>query len=308
MSVQGVVLHIGGAKTASTTLQNGVFLQSPNLHHFGEYGDGVTSQDEENIILSIFGLDEPFFSWTSAQETFAKHFQIANGRKMVFSSADALSANRPYLVARRLKRLVGPAAKVLLVIRNQQHALSSYYSGHGAWLKPAPNPYYRSFVKFDDWFEFESRNSLDSKLMTFSYWEQLLPFIETFGRENVHVVCFEDMVNANLTVWNELGDILGIKAEKALHLFQSQHSRIRPTLRQLSLGRICRMGLPFFSTPDVRSFQGRFGRWLGNGNRAELSWKPEQLHRIALYYSPGNILLQQEFNLTLNRWGYPGAD
>ena len=39
------IIHIGGAKTASTSLQRGIFQNLEDVISFGEFGDGFTSKE-----------------------------------------------------------------------------------------------------------------------------------------------------------------------------------------------------------------------------------------------------------------------
>lgn len=302
-----VVLHIGGSKTASTSLQKGLFLHAPHTHHFGEYGDGVTSIDEEAIVLSMLGVDDAFYDEEATRALFARHEDAAADGTLVFSSADVLHANQPHLAARRLLALVGPDADVLLVIRSQQSALASYYAGHGAWLKPAPRPYFRAFVSFDDWLAYQWLLLPDSRLRTFAYWEQVTAFVEAFGRERIHVVCFENLVRGDIDAWHEVGALVGLDGEGALALFQAEHQRERITERQLQYGRAMRLLLPFVSTPDVRHLHGPAGSALQGGSKFVPEWPASQLTRLAAFYSAGNSSLAADFGVPLGALKYPGV-
>ncbi len=301
-----VVLHIGGSKTASTSLQNGVFRHAPSVHHFGEYGDGVTTTVEDQILRSLLEFDEVFYDVEAVRGLFAKHFNYADGGTMMYSSADVLHANQPTLVAHRLHQLVGDEATIFVVVRNQQSALASYYAAHGAWLKPAPRPYYRAFVSFDDWLDQQWLLLPDSRLHTFAYWEQLAPFIKVFGRDRVQVISFENLCCGHMDSWSEIGKLVGLGAEEALSLFRAEHQRRRITKRQLRYGRAMRLLLPFVATPDVRAVRGRIATVLNAGDKFDPSWSPGQLERLAGLYGTGNNHLQRTFDLPLETWNYPG--
>jgi len=301
-----VVLHIGGSKTASTSLQNGVFLGAPSVHHFGEFGDGVTTVEEDRIIRSLLEVDDAFLDPSEIGDVFLRHAARAAGGTLIFSSADVLHANQPTQVAHRLAQFAPDDVTVLLVVRNQRSALASYYSGHGAWLKPAPRPYYRAFVEFQDWLDHQWLQLPDSRLRTFAYFEQLRPFIEVFGRDSIRVLCFEDLVCGDRDSWRQMGELVGLEAGEAESLFRAEHQRERISERQLKYGRAMRLLLPLVTTPDVRTIGGRAESLLRGGSKYKPEWTSVELERLDDYYSSGNAELEGVFDLSLRRWEYPG--
>jgi len=56
------IIHIGGAKTASTSLQLGIFQNLEDVISFGEFGDGFTSKENELIIREFLEVDSAFTS------------------------------------------------------------------------------------------------------------------------------------------------------------------------------------------------------------------------------------------------------
>jgi hypothetical protein len=305
---QRTVLHIGGAKTASTTLQTAVLQQSPTVHHFGEGGDGVTTPAEEPLLASLLNDDECLFDFKEVEAMFRRHRDLAGEGTLVFSSADVLLANRPTVVARRLHELLGSDVSVLLVVRNQISALSSLYSGHGAWLKPAPPPHYRRFVDFDDWLRFQWLRPSSSALASFAYWDQLQPFISEFGRERIALVAFERVVRGDEATWETVSELVGLSPERAWRLFSAERQRERISRRQMRYGRFASLALPFSSPPDVRIAAGPIGRYLARGPRFVPEWSEDMLDRIQRHYRKGNTALELEFSLGLPDLGYPVED
>lgn len=302
------VLHIGGAKTASTTLQTAVLKRAPGLHHFGEGGDGVTTPAEEQLLASLLCDDESLFDFAQVEAMFRRHLDVAGEGTFVFSSADVLLANRATLVARRLRELLGPEVEVLLVVRNQASALASLYSGHGAWLKPAPSPHYRRFVDFKAWLRFQWLRPSASALASFAYWEQLQPFIAEFGRERITLLAFERLVSGHEATWETVSRLVGLRPEAAWRLFSTDRQRERISVRQMRYGRFASLMLPFSSPPDVRIATGPIGQVLTRGPRFVPEWPEDMLDRIQRHYSKGNTALESEFSLGLSDLGYPMED
>jgi hypothetical protein len=299
------VIHLGGAKTASTTLQTAVLSHAPAIYHFGEGGDGVTTIAEERVIRALLNEDEALCDFGEVSELFERHRQLAGDRTLVFSSADVLLANRPTVVASRLRELLGADVELLLVVRNQLSALSSLYSGHGAWLKPAPQPYFRRFVPFADWLDFQWLSPATSALGSFAYWEQLQPFISAFGGERLRLVPFEQLVKGDASAWGTVGELFELGGQEAWQLFSADRQRERISVWQKRYGQVASLVRPFSSTPDVRVTQGRITNALARGPRFTPQWPVGMEERISGFYRAGNGLLSGRFNLRLGDLHYP---
>lgn len=301
------LIHLGGPKTASTTMQRAVFGNLPEVFHFGEYGDGVTSQQDESIFRSLWELDDQFFNSSVVEHLIDTHLNSAGSRRPIFSSADVFLSNRPKLAAERFRHFFGTDIDILLVVRHQADALVSFYSGHGAWLKPAPRPYFRAFVPFTSWFDFQSLLLPDSKLFTFSYWDQLCPFIDIFGINRIHIVLFEELVNGSGNSWTTFANLIGENAVVLQTHFNSERARERPYRRQALAGQLLSYVLPIIDMPDIRNFDGLPGRFLKRGRPFTPLLSKSQRSAIDDYYSQGNLLLSRNFNLDISKWGYPGS-
>jgi len=299
-----VVIHMGGAKTASTTLQTAVMAKSPHVHHFGEIGDGLTTIDEERILHELLNEDEALIDFRGIEGLFAYHRQLAGDRTLVFSSADVLLANRPTVVAARLLDLLGSEVEILLIVRNQLSALESLYSGHGAWLKPAPKPYFRKFVSFHDWLEFQWLRPASSALASFAYWEQIQPFIQAFGIKRMHLVPFELLVKGDMGAWSTVGGLLGLDSKLAWQNFSSDRQRERISMWQKRYGQIATFIRPFASAPDVRVTEGRVTGALTRGRRFTPNWPEGMDNRVRDFYAKGNGCLDESFDLGLRNLGY----
>ena len=297
-----MVLHIGAAKTGSTSLQKFVFQAVPDLHHFGEVGDGTTETSEERILWSLYGDDDSFYNADMARTLFSNHQGLADGRNLVFSSADVLARGTPSRTASRLRAIVGQDAQVLLVVRNQVTALSSFYAGHGAWLKPAPKPFFRRYVSPRSWMEFQWEVESDSVLRQFLYWECLQPFVGHFGASNCHVVTFEGLVGGDLQSWTTISRLLGCGPEECFRAFSSGQERNRITRGQMALGRLMGALDPWHSPPDVRSL-----KWASLGGMYTPNWPSGEIERLSAYFGPGNRELSKETGLDLAQFSYPGV-
>jgi hypothetical protein len=301
-----MLVHIGGPKSASTTLQRAIFANLAHAYHFGEYGDGNTSEEEDAVFRKIFDFDDQYYSDDQTRQVIEKHVRRAAGREIIFSSADVLAFNRPTLAAIRLRALFGDGVQILMIIRSQFDALVSYYVGHGAWLKPAPRPYFRAFVPFAEWLEYQKLGLSDSKLRTFSYWDQITPFCRIFGETNVHIIPLEDLTGNLEPAWKTLSHLTGAGEPDIRARFQSRKERERPSIRQVAIGRLASFLVPVVHAPDIRNIKGAIGNLLSGGASFSVALNENQRVFIGDYYRDGNLNIGNTFGLNLARHYYPG--
>ena len=115
-SEQATLLHIGAPKSASTSLQNLVFLRSPALYHFGEVGDGVTNHQEEAVIRDFLELDQAFVGEEAMSMLIAKHKRAAGQSRFICRSAHrhSQSVRRTGVLLRRPRSLAAKCTAALL--------------------------------------------------------------------------------------------------------------------------------------------------------------------------------------------------
>lgn len=303
-----LIIHIGGPKSGSTSLQLGLFKNLANVVYFGEYGDGATTREEDSTIRRYLSTEECLLEQNQKLQfrlVCEGRIRQANGSQLIFSSADILEFQRPRAISESLSDIFGSGIKILLVVRNQISALTSFYSGHGAWLRNVPSAHFRRFTSLENWFEYQFRLDSGSHLYTFSYWNQLKPFIEIFGRDNVHVVCFEDLIQANLQTWSKIASLLDISADRALRLFGTVHERKR--ISNLRFFKAKWQGqLPVFSgvrqhvsdLPLSKTLEKKLGEFKPTVNSIII----DQIHE---FYKEQNRSLGAEFKLDLARHSYP---
>ena len=131
-----IILHIGANKTASTTLQRGLFSQSPQVCYLGEDCEGYASHRE--TLNSIVADDDFHYRRQAATALFAGFHNRDIGKTHLYSNEDVMTSRVPSQCADRLAILMA-GAQVVMVIRNQLDAVGSFYLNHGAYLKNVPS-------------------------------------------------------------------------------------------------------------------------------------------------------------------------
>ena len=303
------VIHIGGNKAASTTLQRHLFTRHSGLHYVGE--DAAGYDEYSTVVNSLINDDDLYFCDEKASRLFDEQLRADPGKTFVYSSEDIMTSRVPSMCARRLRDLL-PDAHVLLIIRNQFTAIPSFYANHGAYLKPAPPRYFRKFVEFDDWMSYCMMFMPYSPLGCFRYDRFVTLFGNLFGREKVHILMFEDFLKDKPAFMRRLSEILDIDPDEAIKLVGDGQERKRSTRRML---RYHRLRSRFFwrvslsrTIPGGQMLRRAWHNYLAGGAGAANLLTDGWREKITGIYGPGNAALAREFGLPMREYGYPMAD
>jgi hypothetical protein len=301
------VIHIGANKTASTSLQRSLFAVNRQLQYLGEDGEGYSQYAP--FVNSLVNDDDLFYSAEACAELFEHHSAQAGDKTFLYSNEDVMTSRIPLICAKRLKALM-PGAEILLVIRNQQSAIPSFYANHGAFLKPAPPSYFRRHVGVEDWIDFQTKFGTYGALASFRYDQFESIYSSLFGGR-VHILLFEEFVNDRRAFVEKLCGILRIDSEAAMRALEFSHERRRFTGRMLAYNRFrtsffwgvqLTKFLPF-RAKLLRSFED----FLLGGMPAKVKLDPIVQSKIHDLYCEGNSKLAKKYGLPLAQYGYPLA-
>ena len=228
-SPDGTIIHIGANKTGSTTLQRCLFSKSSQLNYLGEDCRGYETFQE--LLNSLVSDDDLYYDHDETRNLFYK-FGLSNPDKtFVYSNEDVMSTRIPSLCAQRLFSLM-PRARILVVLRNQETAIESWYANHGAYLKSVPRRYWLRFVPFDDWMEHCLLFIKYSPLDSYFYHRIVNMYAELFGKSRIHILLYEDFVTQFEKFADNLAAILNIPTQEAILRLRGQRERVRNTKRQ----------------------------------------------------------------------------
>jgi hypothetical protein len=300
------VIHIGANKTGSTTLQRSVFPYSEGLVYMGEDGEGYEGYRE--IVDSLVSDDDIYFRFEAARRLFEEFLARAEGKTFLYSNEDIMTSRTPALCARRLHQLM-PDAQIVAVVRNQLTAIPSWYANHGAYLRNVPRCYFRRYVSFDSWMDYCSTFIKYSPIDGFFYHRIASLYASLFGRENVHVLLYEDFIGRREHFIEELCRILRIDAQDALKRLAGRRERRRNTARELAYHRFRDGFLRDVSLsrylPFGKALKGRLTSYLEKGPPAggfvSAAWRD----RITELYRDDNRALARDYGLPLRDHGYP---
>lgn len=301
------IIHIGANKSGSTTLQRCLFSHSPNLVYVGEDGPGYDGYKE--IVNSLVSDDDIYYMAEEAEALFASHRSRSQGKTFLYSNEDIMTSRIPVLCARRLQALL-PDAKILAVVRNQLTAVPSWYANHGAYLRHVPRRYWHRYVSFDEWMDYCTTFIKYSPIDGFFYHRILNLYASLFGKENVHVLLYEDFIYQKESFVKALCQILGIEDhQEALKRLDGPRERRRNTGRELRYHRF-RSG--FFRDVSLSGFlpggkhiKRLWTKFLEAGPPADGFMSDEWKEKIAALYREDNTRLAEAFGLPLERYRYP---
>lgn len=254
-------------------------------------------------------MDDLFFSRENVSRIFREKRGMADDSQvLIYSNADIMTSRHPSACAHRLFDLL-PDAEVIVVIRNQFSALASYWANHGAFLKPAPQRYFRRYVPFNEWLAWGLDFLKVSPLANFLYWEQINLYSSLWGKDKIHVILYEDLVAQSGSMFQTFSKILEVDCLDQDIAREKLRERKRNSKREMTLysffGRY--LGADLLDKEKWRSnLLGRiFVNWLEGGAAINPHYSPELRDRVIEAYAESNARLNSDWGLDLAPYGYP---
>lgn len=221
------IIHIGANKTGSTTLQRYLFSQSKDLATIGEdcrdYSYG-TSDEIRKLSDSIILDDDIYYQREEVERLFSTHIEQNKNKTIVYSDEDISMSRLHTICAQRIYSLM-PDSHILLVIRDQVTALSSWYTNHGAYLRNVPYRYWRQPVELDEWMEHCFRFPRYSPLDGFKYFQLIELYENLFGKEKITILYYEDFLNTPDLFMKQLSNLLEIEEDECKRHLVGRWSR-----------------------------------------------------------------------------------
>lgn len=299
-------IHIGANKAASTTLQRHLFSKSKDLNYLGE--DCIDYDKNKYVINSLISDDDFHFSLKSAKEIFYKKIKNCDEKTFIFSSEDIMTSRVPSQCAERLYKII-PDSSILIIIRNQIDAIASWYANHGSYLKNVPRRYWRRYVSFDDWMEYNLEFNKYSPLESFLYHKQLSLYKDLFGKNKINILFFEDFIHSKNIFMKQLCSILNIETKVANKLINNKHERQRNTIRQHTYHKY--KSIYFHNTsvssmvPYSKSLLRIWNNYLTRGEKYIVNINNKWKNVLINYYSDDNKKLKQDYKLDIDKYKYP---
>jgi hypothetical protein len=311
-------------KTASTLLQDRLFAEHPDVEFLGTFHHRTKRpfgkcRDAEVQAL----LDELVFKRAKDPdlELARRLFRAAvapslEAGKIPVWSWESLALSGPEIRRARAENLhaVFGDCKVVLILRNPIALIESVYFQHlkrenvGGKYRRFRRPWFHSI---DTWLErsWVDEGAPDAHL---DYATTVQMFVDVFGRENVAVYLFEDLVADSMSFLERLCAFTGIEFEAACELTQRARSNDRWTQEHLDeIQRIAASPIQriAFQLADKQARLKMIGLdepvGTAEGPRARAPLSATWLRRIEARTSVGNRRLVEDWSLPLADYGYP---
>jgi len=318
------VIHAGLPKTASTMLQDHLFAAHPDVEFLGTFHDKTKRPFGKCRDADVQALlDELVFQRAKSPdlELASRLFDravapsLATGKTPVWSwESLALSGLKLRRARAENLRAVFGDCKVVLLLRNPYSLIESVYFQHlkrenvGGKYRRFRRPWFHTIDSWltDTW---GGEGAPDSHL---DYAATAEMFVDVFGRENVAVYLFEDLVSDSEAFLERLCGFTGIDYGRAHELTKRARSNDRWTQDHLNeveriagspLGRIAFQLASKQKRLEMIGLEGPVGTADGQRARAPLSedWR----RRIEARTAPGNQRLVQDWSLPMADHGYP---
>lgn len=320
------VIHIGMPKTATKTLQWRIFSKHSDIYYLGRF-DGEPFRGkykkfkacrDETVFrimkqIAYRGYRRPNFQ--KCRELLKKYLTEHNRNNLIpvwswESYSTDSRRNRQYR-ARNLKQ-VFEDAKIVITIRHPVKLLESaflqqlnrdniggrYWFGRGVF-----------YSSIDKWVKRDFLGDVSDHL---DYAETIKMYVELFGRDNVCVLVFEDLLQNRDDFYQNLCEFMSIDSQQALSLVAGNVDNSRWTNIQLdrlrSINNSLKDSLRFrFSKRQYRKSQlglDKRGAPLNLGKKARVEISQNIRGKVLERTHQGNEWLDQTFDLELTRHGY----
>jgi hypothetical protein len=299
-----LVIHPGFAKTATTTLQQGVFARHGQVHYLG-----IPAPDPalDRLIRRLPREDSTRFDVAAARAVLAPHLALPAGRRVAVLSYENFTlyeSKDKGLIAARLRELCGPACRVMFTLRRQEDLLASWYL-----QKMRKYGRDRHHLTLKQYFRIKAREPSRSILGDLDYDATVGCYERLFGRESVGIFCHEQLRADPPGFARAVAAFLGVDAAELERLLRGAHLNAAETQRRLRVAQVTARYLPRALVHRglellPHALHRRLSRYVDAGPRAKVEL-PEIARRwIGEHCREGNRRLDVRHGGALARHGY----
>lgn len=298
-----IVLHPGFAKTATKTLQNGVFFSHDQVHYLGL---PAAYPAVAAAINDLANCDSTKFDIDQTKSLFKSMLSCASPEKTVVLSHENFSlyeSTDKGVIANRLYNIFGPC-KILFTIRRQEEVLVSWYMQKISKYIGGHN-----FISFDNWFRIKTKEPHRSIFDDLDYENVVSTYETIFGRENVNVLLFEQLRDNPQAYARELANILNIDAHQVYEKLSTAHYNRTIAQREIDFGRITTRYVPRVAISQGRRLiperlRHRFDCFLRSGPAARVKIRAAAHDWVRSNCVVGNRALNVRYGNRLAKYGY----
>jgi hypothetical protein len=233
-----LAIHPGFAKTATTSLQQGVFARHGQTHYLG-----VPAPDPalDALLRRIPNKDSTRFDPEAARAALAPRLILPPGRRVALLSYENLTlyeSKEKGLVAGRLRELLGPC-RVMFTLRRQEDLLASWYL-----QKMRKYARDRHHLTLKQYFKIKAREPSRSILDDLDYDATVGCYERLFGRDNVGIFAYEQLRADPPGFARGVASFLGVDADEFERLLCAARLNRADSERRLRAARAAARYLP----------------------------------------------------------------
>jgi hypothetical protein len=296
------VLHIGFPKTGTTTLQGALFARHPQIANLGEPNKGNTlalralrrvwkSCSEDALKQSRANEERSRGLWKEALA------ECPAGSVPVFSKEtltlpDFYKSADDDRLPNALYSVIGPA-RIVMVARHQIRMIESLYLYHAKGSRYEP---------LEPWLR-----ANDSAFELFHFNKVADTYAKVFGKENVALFLLEELQADPSDFARRICGFIGVDPEPGAALVSGERRNVRVSEKYYNYAKLRkRLGLNIplgrFAPPFIREL---FKTTVMGGRTAKIKLPPAWAERLEDRYRGDNRRLADDWNLPLERFGYP---
>jgi hypothetical protein len=316
--------HVGYPKAASTTLQKALFNNHKDILNLGIYpisnigydtdmdSDAIILNDDDlkNIYRLLANADSIEFNEEEVIQLIKKIIDKYSGKtdKVILFSKESITSTffaHPDIIskAERINKAFSDI-KIIFIIRNQVDWIKSQYRDHPFNPK---NFFIGEPVSIDEFIEIGFSNEDVYFPNSLLYYEVLQKYSAIFGKENIGVFLFEELVTDVVSFSNKISKFMNIDASETFNLLNYRHENetvsknynlYRSFIRKHK--RLIKM-LSFLKTESLKKY---LESYLKKGEKHSVEISDKQLLRINHFYEKSNKNLSEKYDLNLKEYGY----
>jgi len=317
--VKKLLIHIGYPKTATTTIQENLFAElheSEKMNYLGkaDYSLNNYFKYAVHLINSLrfnqnFNVDDFKISSNKLNVISNEEFTIP------IIARESITGPRivdPFEYPQRLSSLfknVVDNIEIIVTIRNQKDLIYSLYvEFYQLFMEDKYNNTPTKFI-------FEDGKTLRKERLKNFYFSDLLgKYEKSFGKENIHILLFEDLKNDPKFFYNQLSQILNVESSLVETLLTKNHLREKKKTETGYYTEVKKMNMlgkavnklrkNDFVYKIINSYKEKYGpdSKILSSFRKRMYHKPQQLLVPKLSEEEQNVIFQEfrESNLKLS--------